>query len=103
MMFDDLQSQALPLFLPTPNHRQNVGSRRGDYLPNPSAQGSAFAQMYVFFDLRCCCCCACVIRCVQLLESTSCSVVFGSEMYIYVKTYVRTYRSFQNVLLLVKV
>ena len=52
MLVDDLQSSALPLFLPTPNHRQNVGSRRCAYLPNPASRGEAFAEMYVCMYVR---------------------------------------------------
>ena len=48
MLCDDLLSSTLPLFLPTPNNRQNVGSHRGDFLPNPSLRGENFANMYIF-------------------------------------------------------
>lgn len=48
LMFDDLQSAKLPLFLPTPNNRQNIGTRRGDFLPNPSLQATSVAAMFKF-------------------------------------------------------
>ena len=48
MMCDDLQGDILELLVPTPNQRQNVGARRGAYLPNPARQGTQFAPLFQF-------------------------------------------------------
>eukprot|EP00808_Paulinella_micropora_P005785 g1370.t1 len=44
----DLQSSVLPLFIPSPNQRGNVGSYREKWLPNPAANSPMHLAMFDF-------------------------------------------------------
>ena len=48
MLCDDLQGEALSVFVPTPNQRHNTGTRRGSFLPNPSLKTETAAQLFCF-------------------------------------------------------
>ena len=50
-MCNELMSDALPLFLPTPNHRSNIGNYRDCWLPRPSLTSPLHISMYTFIGM----------------------------------------------------
>ena len=44
----ELQSSAIPLFIPCPNSRTKIGDNQDKFIPNPSATSSIHLSMYAF-------------------------------------------------------
>jgi len=47
-MCREVQSSVLPLFIPCPNAREQIGENRNHFVPNPSATGSVELSMLTF-------------------------------------------------------
>jgi E3 ubiquitin-protein ligase HERC2 len=47
-MCEDLQSEFMPLFVRTPNHKNNFGTKRECWIPSPSAISPLYLRMYIF-------------------------------------------------------